>query len=188
MPRKKSKIGDIVLPLFHDSENCYTPLRWEYTAMEWRHFIRSPYCDLTATQKLVLICMADYGKRYGEDIFPSQREIAFRSQVSKTCVNQTMQLAEKQGWIIRLFVNLGGGRQRTIYELAIPLGISDATTILKRRFWQPPYRYEIDRVIYENAPEKDTVKLVRRTDSRSTRLNWRVQRSGTNVFNQVVRN
>ncbi len=152
----------------NDEETCFTPVPWDRTAMEWRKLIGSPFCYLPPGHKHVLTTLARYGDKWGEDIFPSQREIAFRSQVSKTCVNQTMQLAEKQGWIIRLFVNLGGGRQRTIYELAIPLGISDATTILKRRFWQPPYRYEIDRVIYENAPEKDTVKLVRRTDSRST--------------------
>ena len=168
MPGKKSRIGDIALPLFHDSENCYTPLRWEYTAMEWRQLIRSPYCDLTATQKLVLNCLADYGKRYGEDIYPSQREIAFRAQVSTTCVNQTMKLAERQGWIIRLFMQIGGGRKRTIYQLTIPLGVSDATALLKKRFWQPPYKYELERVTNENTPENDEVKLVRRKDLRST--------------------
>jgi len=157
-----------VLQLFDDSENCYTPLRWEYTAMEWRHLIRSPYCDLTATQKLVLNCLADYGKRYGEDIYPSQREIAFRAQVSTTCVNQTMKLAERQGWIIRLFMQIGGGRKRTIYQLTIPLGVSDATNLLKRQFWKPKYKYKLERVIHENEPEKDTVKLVRRTDLSST--------------------
>ena len=165
-----TKSGDMINapPLFQDSDNCYTPLRWEYTAMEWRHLIRSPYCDLTPAQKLVLICLADYGKRYGEDIYPSQRELAFRAQVSKTCVNQTMKIAEQQGWIIRFFMQLGGGRKRTIYTLAIPLGVSDATTFLKKRYWQPPYRWNLERVIHENAPEKDTVKLVRRTDLGST--------------------
>ena len=79
--------------------------------MEWRQLIRSPYCDLTPTQKLVLICMCDYGKRYGEDIFPSLREIAYRAQVSKTCVHETVVLAEQKGWIIRIFMQLGGGRK-----------------------------------------------------------------------------
>jgi DNA-binding MarR family transcriptional regulator len=168
MPGKKSKIEDIMLPVFHDSENCYTPLRWEYTAMEWRQLIRSPYCDLTPARKLVLNCLADYGKKYGEDIFPSQQEIAFRAQVSTTWVHETVKLAEQQGWIIRLFMQIGGGRKRTIYTLTIPLGVSDATALMKKRFWQPPYKYGLKRVKYENAPEKDTVKLVRRTDLSST--------------------
>ena len=170
MTRKNLETEDMISapPIFQDSDNCYTPLRWEYTAMEWRHLIRSPYCDLTPTQKLVLICMADYGKRYGEDIFPSQREIAFRAQVSKTCVNNTVKKAERQGWIIRIFMQLGRGRKRTVYQLAIPLGVFDATAFLKRRFWQPPYKWELARLVHDNAPEKDTVKLVRRTDLSST--------------------
>ena len=35
------------------------------------------------------------------DIFPSQREIAFRAGVTSKCVNASAQLAEKEGWIIR---------------------------------------------------------------------------------------
>lgn len=155
-------------PLFQESDNCYTPLRWEYTAMEWRHLIRSPYCDLTPAQKIVLSCMCDYGKRNGEDIFPSQREIAYRAQVSTTWVHETMKKAEQQGWIIRIFMQLGGGRKRTVYQLAIPLGVSDATAFLKKRFWQPPYQWGLEHEKYANAPENDTVKLVRRTDLRST--------------------
>ena len=79
-----------------------------------------------------------------------------------------MKLAERQGWIIRLFMQIGGGRKRTIYELAIPLGISDTANCLKRQFWKPKYKYKLERSIHKNEPEKDTVKLVRRTDLSST--------------------
>ena len=113
--------------------------------MEWRDLIASPFCDLTSAQKLILIAMCLYGKKWGEDIFPSQREIAFRAGVTKGWVNQTMQKAENEGWIIRHMLGNGRGYKRTTYQLAIPAGIYDLTASLKRRFWQPPYKYALVR-------------------------------------------
>jgi hypothetical protein len=131
--------------LFRDDETAFSPIRWERTAMEWRDLILSRFCDLTPAQKVVLVNMCLYGKKWGEDIFPSQREIAFRAGVSPQCVNNTMKTAEREGWIIRHMLGTGQGFKRTVYELAIPAGIHDATAMLKARFWQPPYKYELDR-------------------------------------------
>ena len=131
--------------LFQDNETAFTPIPWDRTAMEWRHLIHSPFCPLTPAQKAVLTSMCLYGKKWGEDIFPSQREIAFRAGVSVTCVNDTMKTAERDGWVIRHMVGTGQGYKRTVYELAIPAGIHDATALLKAKFWQPPYKYELVR-------------------------------------------
>jgi len=144
--------------LFDDSENCFTPMSWDRTAYEWRAMLASPYCyNLTATQKHILVAMCWYGKKHGEDIFPSQKEISFRAGSSLTYVNATMQDAERKGWIIRDKISIYGGRARTLYHLTLPLGIFDATAMMKARFWLPPYKYEIEE-------QNDSVRLVPRTD------------------------
>ena len=140
-----------------DQETIYTPLSWDRTALEWRAMIRSPYCDLTPTQKHVLCVMCSYGKKRGEDIFPSQRQIALHSGVSLTYVNKTMRQAEKDGWIIRIMLPLGGSQVRTVYQLAIPLGVNDATTFMKASFWLPPFRFKLERTQHPGAPHLDTV-------------------------------
>jgi hypothetical protein len=128
-----------------EDETIYTPIPWDFSAMEWRKVIGSPYCDLTPTQKHVLTVMCRYGKKWGEDIFPSQRSIAFRAVVSLRCVNKTMQVAEKLGWIIRYMSSNGRGYRRTTYQLAIPAGIVNATAMMKKTYWDPPYKFEIKR-------------------------------------------
>ncbi len=128
-----------------EEETICTPVPWELSAMEWRKVIGSPFCDLTPTQKHVLTVMCRFGKKWGEDIFPSQRAIEFRAGVSLRCVNKTMQVAEKHGWIIRYMSSNGRGYRRTSYQLAIPVGIADATAFMKSKFWEPPYQYEIVR-------------------------------------------
>jgi len=140
-------------PLFQDSDDCFTPLPWHRTAMEWRRLIGSPYCDLLATQKHVLTVMCRYGKRHGEDIFPTQRAIAFRAGVCLDTVNQTMQRAEREGWIIRHMVGNGQGYKRTVYQLAMPAGIPDATACMRARFFDPPYKHKMVR-------HEDRVELV----------------------------
>ena len=30
-----------------------------------------------------------------------------------------------------------------MYELSIPIGVLDATTFLKTKFWEPPYEYKM---------------------------------------------
>ncbi len=59
-------------------ETCFTPVPWDRTAMEWRKLIGSPFCNLPSGHKHVLTTLSRWGKKYGEDIFPSQREQAFR--------------------------------------------------------------------------------------------------------------
>jgi hypothetical protein len=126
-----------------EDETIYTPVPWDRTSMEWRYLIGSPYCNLTPTQKHVLTVMCYYGKKWGDDIFPSQRSIAFRAGVCVTTANNTMKVAEQRGWIIRHMVGNGRGYRRTTYELSVPAGIADRTAFMKQRYWLPPYKYEV---------------------------------------------
>ena len=125
--------------------DCFEPIRWEYSSMDWRKLIGSPYCDLPSGHKHVLTTMTRYGDKWGDSIFPGQREIALRAGVTPKNVTHVMQRAEKEGWIIRHFVGGGRGYKRTTYELSIPAGIFDATTYLKKKFWDPPYKYILVR-------------------------------------------
>lgn len=113
--------------------------------MEWRKIIGSPFCDLPPGHKHVLTIMARYGDKWGDDIFPSQREVATRARVVTKTVCKVMKRAEKEGWIIRNYVGGGRGYKRSVYSLAIPAGIHDATALLKKKFWDPPYRYLLAR-------------------------------------------
>ena len=143
-------------------ETIFTPVPWDRTAMKWRRLVCSPFCELTATQKLILITTCLFGKKWGEDIFPSQRAIAYRAGVSVTYVNTTMKLAEKRGWIIRYMFPMGTNRCHTVYNLSIPAGVQDAAAfVTKARFWLPPYKYELER-------DEHTVKLVKRSSGCST--------------------
>ena len=135
-------------------ETIYTPVPWDRNAMEWRRLIGSPYCDLSPTQKHVLTVMCRFGKKYGEDIFPAQRTIEFRAGVCLDTVNKTMQRAEREGWIIRHMRGNGQGYRRTVYQLAIPAGIADATACMKAKFFDPPYKYDMVR-------HEDRIELVR---------------------------
>jgi len=126
--------------------DCFTPICWEGSSMEWRKIIGSPFCDLPPGHKHVLTTMARYGDKWGDDIFPSQREVAFRAGVSLKCVNQVMQRAEKEGWIIRYVFGKGRGYKRTTYELAVPTGVLDATEWLDKKFWEPPFEYTLVRM------------------------------------------
>ena len=145
-------------PLFQDSDNGFTPVAWDRTAMEWRALIGSPYCDLPPIQKHVLTVMARYGTKHGEDIFPSQREIAFRAGVCLQTVNATMKRAEREGWIVRHMTGNGQGYKRTTYELAYPAAIADACACMKARFWEPKYKFEMVR-------HEDRIELVNRTET-----------------------
>jgi len=100
--------------------------------------------------------MCRFGKKFGEDIFPSQREIAFRAGVSTSYVNQTVQMAEKTGWIIRNMIPYAGVRSHTLYELSIPVGVHDATSLMRKRFWLPPYKHIL-------VEKNDSVFLMPRT-------------------------
>ena len=135
-------------------ETIYTPVPWDRNAMEWRRLIGSPYCDLSPTQKHVLTVMCRYGKKYGEDIFPTQRTIAFRAGTCTQTVTDTMKRAERDGWIIRHMRGTGHGYRNTVYQLAIPAGIADATACMKAKFFDPPYKYEMVR-------HEDRIELVR---------------------------
>ena len=122
-----------------------TPVPWDHTAMDWRKLIGSPFCDLPSGQKHVLTILARYGNRRGGNIYPSQREVAFRAGVSQKSVTNTLQRAENEGWIIRHSENGSRGYKRHTYKLAVPVGVLDATQLLDTNFWEPPFIYKIVR-------------------------------------------
>ena len=142
-PIRAKSVSSNVRALFQESDDCFTAVYWEGTAMEWRNIIGSPFCPLRPGPKLVLTTLARYGDAMGNDIFPSQREIAFRAGVTSKTVNKSLIRAEKEGWIIRYEQGSRRGYRRHTYELCIPAGIFDRTTFLKKQFWKPPYEYRI---------------------------------------------
>ena len=111
--------------------------------MEWRHIIGSPFCPLRPSTKHILTTLARYGDKMCNDIFPSQREIAFRAGVTTKCVWNSMKLAEKDGWIVRNEMGSRRGYKRHTYELCIPAGVFDLTTYLRKQYWNPPYKYRV---------------------------------------------
>jgi len=142
-PIGTTSVSSNVRALFQESDDCFTPVCWEGTAMEWRNIIGSPFCPLSSGPKHVLTTLARYGDAMGNDIFPSQREIAFRAGVTSKTVNKSLKRAEKEGWIIRYEQGSRRGYRRHTHELCIPAGVFDRTTHLKKQFWKPPYDYRI---------------------------------------------
>ncbi len=140
---KGMSVNNNAPPLFQDSDNCFTPVCWEGTSLEWRNIIGSPFCPLRLGPKYVLTTLARYGDAMGNDIFPSQREIAFRAGLTTKTVNKSLIRAEKEGWIIRYEQGSRRGYRRHTYELCIPAGVFDRITHLKKQFWKPPYDYRI---------------------------------------------
>jgi len=137
------------------NETFSTPISWDRSAMEWRKMIGSPFCDLTPTQKHILTQTARYGDKWGDDIYPSQRQIALRAGVSTKCVCQTMKRAEAEGWMFRYMLSGGQGYKRTTYELAVPAGVMNVTVNLKNKFWEPPFKYKL----VTNGDEKTIIEI-----------------------------
>ncbi len=142
-PIGTTSVSSNVHPMFHDSDNCFTPIICEGTSLEWRNNSGSQFCPIRPGPKLVLTTLARYGDAMGNDIFPSQREIAFRAGVTSKTVNKSLKRAEKEGWIVRYEQGSRRGYRRHTYELCIPAGVFDRTTHLKKQFWKPPYDYRI---------------------------------------------
>ena len=107
-------------------DDLYEPLPWD-DAIEWRRIIGSPFCPLPIGTKWVLTVLSRYGDKDGQNIFPSQRELAYRAGVSPKTVNKTLQLAEKEGWIIRTLKDRphGRGYKSHSYTLAVPGFVAD---------------------------------------------------------------
>lgn len=111
--------------------------------MEWRKIICSPFCFFPPGHKHVLTTLARYGDKWGGDIFPSQRSIAFRAGVALPNVNKIMKRAVSEGWITRAETGSHRGYKKHSYELCIPAGVFDLTEGMKAKFWLPPYEYRI---------------------------------------------
>ena len=117
----------------------YEPIPWE-SGIEWRRIIGSPFCVLPIGTKWVLTVLSRYGDNDGLNIYPSQRELAYRAYVSPKTVNHALQLAEKEGWIVRRLVERPNGRgyKNHVYELTVPGYVADYANG-KHRFWEPKY-------------------------------------------------
>ena len=119
--------------------DLYEPFPWE-DVIEWRRIVGSPYCPLRPGAKWVLTVLSRYGDKDGQNIFPSQRELAYRAGVSPKTVNKALQLAEAKGWIIRTLVDRPNGRgyKSHSYSLAVPSFLADYA-MGKHQFWLPKY-------------------------------------------------
>ena len=135
--------------------DLYEPLPWE-DAIEWRRIIGSPFCPLPTGTKWALTVLSRYGDKDGQNIFPSQRELAYRAGVSLKTVNHALQLADNEGWIRRKVMGSqnGKGYKRHVYELAVPAYLWDRMHV-KHKYWEPPYTEKL-------VKEGDDVSIVER--------------------------
>jgi len=135
--------------------DLYEPVTWE-CPIEWRRILGSPFCTLPIGTKWVLTVLSRYGDKDGRNIFPSQRELAYRAGVSPKTVNKALQLAEREGWIIRTLVDRPNGRgyKSHSYSLTIPGFVADYA-IGRHNFWLPKYT---ERLVIED----DRVRIVSR--------------------------
>jgi len=106
--------------------------------------------------KWLLTVLSLYGNKDGENIYPSQRELAYRAGVSPKTVNHALQLAAAKGWIIRNLVDRphGRGYKSHSYTLTVPGFVADYA-VGKRRFWEPKYTEKL-------VIDDDRAKIVRR--------------------------
>ena len=139
--------------------DLYEPVPWE-DAIEWRRIIGSPYCPLRPGVKFILTGLSRYGDRWGQNIYPSQRELAFCTGVSPKTVNIALQLADREGWIIRkpMGSQNGKGYKHHVYELTVPAYVCDKV-IGKHKFWEPPYTEKL-------VKNGDHVSIVKRNPQR----------------------
>ena len=135
--------------------DLYEPVPWE-VAIEWTGIIGSPFCNLPTGTKWVLTVLSKYGDKDGQNIFPSQRELTYRTVLSLKTVNHALQLAEIEGWIIRTLKDRPNGRgyKSHSYTLTVPGFVADYA-IGKHRFWEPKYTEKL-------VIEDDRVRIVRR--------------------------
>lgn len=116
-------------------------VRWD-SALEWRRIVGSPYCDLKPTAKHVVVTLSYYGDKWGDNIFPSTRELARRTCISRKTVMKCLRRAMELGWLYYVETCAGPrGRQgykRRYYTLTVPTSI-DALRLEKKQFWQPPW-------------------------------------------------
>ena len=98
--------------------------------------------------KVTLTVLSLFGDKDGENIYPSQRELAYRAGVSPKTVNHAMQTAEEKGWIIRTLVDRPNGRgyRSHSYSLTIPGFLADYA-MGKHHFWLPKYT---EKLVIEN--------------------------------------
>ena len=135
--------------------DLFEPVPWE-VALEWTGIIGSPFCTLPTGTKWVLTLLSKYGDKDGQNIYPSQRELAYRTGVSLKTVNHALQRAETEGWIIRTLKDRPNGRgyKSHSYTLTVPGFVADYA-IGKHRFWEPKYTEKL-------VIEDDRVRIVRR--------------------------
>ena len=72
------------------------------------------------TRRYVLLVLSTYGDQRGADIFPSTKELARATGMSRRRVEGHLREAESEHWIRRASVGKGQGWRRMRYELVMP--------------------------------------------------------------------
>lgn len=75
------------------------------------------------TRRLVLIVLSTYGDQDGADIYPSTRELARATGLSRRRVEGHLREAVEEGWITRHPIGEGRQWKRMRYALAIPADV-----------------------------------------------------------------
>ena len=86
----------------------------------WRERLLSDDGPKKPIRRYVLLVLSTYGDQRGADIFPSTKEIARATGMSRRRVEGHLRHAESEHWISRASVGQGRGWRRMRYELVIP--------------------------------------------------------------------
>lgn len=93
-----------------------TETPWLFT---WRSHLMSadgpPF-----TRRMLLLALSTYGDERGRDIFPSTREVARATGMTRKRVGEHLRKAAEEGWLQRRSIGQGQGWRRMRYRLTLP--------------------------------------------------------------------
>ena len=139
--------------------------------------------DITAPQKLVLLVMANYANDEGENVYPSQENIANKtSQTRRGVVNIVQQLTEL-GYVS--IVGKKGGRQN-VYKLSIEKIMPDVNPVHSR--CEPRSHNPLINQLKENKDLKDLKDSIEsEPGSQQKRETWTMMTTLSNICGLVIR-
>lgn len=85
----------------------------------WRRVLLSEHGP-PATRRHVLLTLSTYGDVEGREIFPSTRELARATGLSRRRVEEHLRIAAEEGWIDREASGTGHGWRQMSYRLGMP--------------------------------------------------------------------
>jgi hypothetical protein len=102
--------------------------------LQWRSAVLNSQ-QLTPTQKLVLLALAEYAASDGSNARPLESSLAFLTRLGKSTIRRSLVAAESCGWITKFNPEKGSGLgqawRRNEWQLEIP-DDADCTTARKR--------------------------------------------------------